>query len=151
MEDYDVFVEMQNKKDKRAIIIIEDDENFIIQNLLDLSFEIIPIRFNYDLSYFSNSYLDKTKELFTYYYNENNSYVNELLRLKKHFIHYQRNPIIAYIPSDSKYIKLRNMLNEIGIKCISDKEQLINILNIKLIFIDSDDTLKKLIEQFLIG
>ena len=37
MEDYDVFVEMQNKKnkeDKRAIIIIEDDENFIIQNLL---------------------------------------------------------------------------------------------------------------------
>ena len=138
MEDYDVFVEMQNKKDKRAIIIIEDDENFIIQNLLDLS-------------YFSNSYLDKTKELFTYYYNENNSYVNELLRLKKHFIHYQRNPIIAYIPSDSKYIKLRNMLNEIGIKCISDKEQLINILNIKLIFIDSDDTLKKLMEQFLIG
>lgn len=143
MEDYDVFVEMQNKKDKRAIIIIEDDENFIIQNLLDLSFEIIPIRFNYDLSYFSNSYIDKTKKLFTYYYNENNSYVNELLRLKKHFIHYQRNPIIAYIPSDSKYIKLRNMLNEIGIKCISDKEQLINILNIKLIFIDSDDTLKK--------
>lgn len=143
MEDYDVFVEMQNKKDKRAIIIIEDDENFIIQNLLDLSFEIIPIRFNYDLSYFSNSYIDKTKKLFTYYYNENNSYVNELLRLKKHFIHYQRNPIIAYIPSDSKYIKLRNMLNEIGIKCISDKEQLINILNIKLIFMDSDDTLKK--------
>ena len=34
------------------------------------------------------------------------SYENELLRLKKHFIHYQRNPIIAYIPNDSKYIKL---------------------------------------------
>lgn len=143
MEDYDVFNEMQNIKDKRAIIIIEDDENFIIQNLLDLSLEIIPIRFNYDLSYFSDSYIDKTKKLFTYYYNENNSYENELLRLKKHFIHYQRNPIIAYIPSDSKYIKLRNMLNEIGIKCISDKEQLVNMLNIKLIFIDSDDTLKK--------
>lgn len=143
MEDYDIFNEMQNIKDKRTIIIIEDDENFIIQNLLDSSFEIIPIRFNYDLSCFSNSYVDKTKKLFTYYYNENNSYKNELLRLKKHFIHYQRKPIIAYIPNDSKYIKLKNMLNEIGIKCIFDKEELINMLNIKLIFIDSDDTLKK--------
>ena len=143
MEDYDVFNEMQNIKDKRAIIIIEDDENFVIQDLLSSSFEIIPIRFNYDLSYFSNSYIDKTKQLFTYYYNENNSYENELLRLKKHFIHYQRRPSIAYIPSDCKYIKLKDMLNEIGIKYISDKKQLINMLNIKLIFIDSDETLKK--------
>lgn len=143
MEDYDVFNEMQNIKDKNTIIIIEDDEKFVIQNLLDSSFEIIPIRFNYDLSCFSNNYIYKTKKLFTYYYNENNSYENELLRLKKHFIHYQRKPNIAYLPNDSKYIKLRNMLNEIGIKCISDKEQLINMLNIKLIFIDSDETLKK--------
>ena len=143
MEDYDVFNEMQNIKNKNSIIVIEDDENFIIQNLLDSSFEIIPIRFNYDLSYFSNNYIDKTKKLFTYYYNEKNTYENELLRLKKHFIHYQRKPNIAYIPNDSKYIKLRNMLNEIGIKCISDKEQLINMLNIKLIFIDGDGTLKK--------
>lgn len=143
MEDYDVFNEMQNIKDKSTIIMIEDDEKFIIQNLLDSSFEIMPIRLNYDLSCFSNNYIDKTKKLFTYYYNEKNSYENELLRLKKHFIHYQRKPNIAYIPNDSKYIKLRNMLNEIGIKCISDKEQLINILNIKLIFIDSDETLKK--------
>ena len=143
MEDYDVFNEMQNIKDKRIIIIIEDDENFIVQNLLDSSFEIIPIRFNYDLSCFSNSYVDRTKKLFTYYYNENNSYKNELLRLKKHLIHYQRKPIIAYIPNDSKYIKLKNMLNEIGIKCIYDKEELINMINIKLIFIDSDGTLKK--------
>ena len=74
MEDYDVFNEMQNINDKNTIIIIEDDEKFIIQNLLDSSFEIIPIRFNYDLSCFSNNYIDKTKKLFTYYYNENNSY-----------------------------------------------------------------------------
>ena len=143
MEDYDVFNEMQNIKNKNSIIVIEDDENFIIQNLLDLSFEVIPIRFNYDLSCFSNSYIDKTKKLFAYYYNENNSYQNELLRLKKHFIHYQRKPFIAYIPNDNKYIKLKNMLNEIGIKCISNKQQLISMLNIKLIFIDSDYTLKK--------
>lgn len=143
MEDYDVFNEMQNIKDKSTIIIIEDDEKFIIQNLLNSSFEIIPIRFSYDLSCFSDSYIDKTKKLFIYYYNENNSYQNELLRLKKHFIHYQRKPIIAYIPDDDKYVKLKNILNEIGIKCVSDKAQLISMLNIKLIFIDSDDTLKK--------
>ena len=53
MEDYDVFNEMKNINDKRTIIIIEDDENFIIQNLLDSSLEIIPIRFNYNLSCFS--------------------------------------------------------------------------------------------------
>ena len=143
MEDYDVFNEMKNINDKRTIIIIEDDEEFIINNLLNSFFEIIPIRFNYDLSCFSNNYIDKTKELFIYYYNENNSYKNELLRLKKHFIHYQRKPFIAYIPNDSKYIKLKNMINDLGIKCISDKEQLINIINVKLVFIDSDDTLKK--------
>lgn len=143
MEDYDVFNEMQNIKDKNTIIIIEDDESFIIKNLLDLSFEIIPIRFNYDLSCFSNNYIDKTKELFIYYYNENNSYQNELLRLKKHFIHYQRRPIIAYIPSADKYKKLKKILTDIGVKCISNKQQFISIINRKLIFIDSDDTLKK--------
>ena len=143
MEDYGVFNEMQNLKDKKTVLIIEDDENFMVQNLLNLSFGIMPIRFNYDLSCFSNNYIDKTKGLFTYYYNENNSYQNELLRLKKHFIHYQMKPIIAYIPNDNKYIQLKNMLTEIGINCISNKEQLINMLNVKLVFIDSDGTLKK--------
>ena len=61
MEDYDVFNEMQNIKDKSTIIIIENDEKFIIKNLLNSSFKIIPIRFDYDLSCFSNNYTDKTK------------------------------------------------------------------------------------------
>ena len=144
MEDYDVFNEMQNINDRQVIAIIEDDEEFVAQKLFSLnSIEVMPIRYNYDLSNFNDYYIEKTKALFTYYYNENNSYENEMLKLKKHFIHYQRKPKYAYIPNDSKYIKLKNMLNEIGIKCISDKEQLINILNIKLIFIDSDETLKK--------
>ena len=143
MEDYDVFNEMQNVKDKSVIAVIEDDENFIIQSFIDYGFEIIPIRFSYDLSCFSNEYIDKTKELFIYYYNEENSYENESLRLKKHFVHYQRKPFIAYIPSDSKYIKLKQMLSEMGIKCVSDKEKIISILNTKIIFIDSDETLKK--------
>lgn len=143
MEDYDAFNEMQNVKDKCTIMIVEDDENFIIHNLLNSSFEIIPIRLSYDLSCFSSDYIDKTKRLFTYYYNEDNSYQNELTRLKKHFIHYQRKPFISYIPNDNKYFRLKKILNEIGIECVSDKEQIVSRINMKLIFIDSDGTLKK--------
>ncbi len=144
MEDYDAFNEMQNIKSKKSIAIIEDDENFVIENLLDSTFEIMLIRLSYDLSCFSDNYIDKTKALFTFYYNEKNSYENELLRLKKHFIHYQRKPSIAYIPHNNKYSKLEKMLIEIGIKCVSNKQQFIKIINSnKLIFIDSDATLKK--------
>lgn len=143
MEDYDVFNEMQNVKDRITIIVIEDDENFVNLNLLDSNIEVMPIRFSYDLSNFSDSYIDKTKNWFIFYYDEKNNYENELLRLKKHFIHYQREPSIAYIPYNSKYLELEKMLNEIGIKCVSDKEQFIEIVkNKKIIFIDSDGTLR---------
>ena len=144
MEDYDVFNEMQNLQTKKTIVVVEDDENFVIQNLLDLpSVEIIPIRFNYDLSGFSKDYVEKTKKLFVYYYNEDNTYQNELLRLKKHFVHYQRRPVFAYIPNEDKYANLIKMLTDIDIKCIFDKKQVIYDINRKLIFIDSDGTLKK--------
>ncbi len=143
MEDYDVFEEMQNIKDKRSLVVIEDDEDFIMQNLLDSSFEVMPIRFSYDLACFSSAYIDKTKELFIFYYNAENSYKNELLRLKKHFVHFQRKPHIAYVPNNDKYRDLTKMLAEIGIKCISDRENLLKVLNQKLIFIDSDETLRK--------
>ena len=143
MEDYDVFNEMQNVKDRITIIVIEDDENFVNLNLLDSNIEIMPIRFSYDLSNFSDSYINKTKNWFIFYYDEKNNYENELLRLKKHFVHYQRKPSIAYIPCNSKYLELEKMLDEIGIRCVSDKEQLIEIIkNKKIIFIDSDGTLK---------
>lgn len=143
MEDYDIFNEMKNVTNKKTIIVIETDENFIIKNLLNSNFEIMPVRFDYDLSCFSADYIDKTKELFTFYYNEKNNYKNELLRLKKHFVHYQRKPSIAYIPNHKKYLKLKKMLTEIGVECISSKQQLINVINKKLIFIDIDDTLRK--------
>ena len=143
MEDYDIFNEMKNVTNKKTIIVIENDENFIIKNLLNSNFEIMPVRFDYDLSCFSDDYIDKTKELFTFYYNEINNYKNELLRLKKHFMHYQRKPSIAYIPNHKKYLKLKKMLTEIGVECISSKQQLINVINKKLIFIDIDDTLRK--------
>lgn len=143
MEDYDIFNEMQNIEGRMTIIVIEDDEDFVNLNLLNSNIEIIPIRFSYDLSNFSDSYIDKTKKWFIFYYNEKNSYKNELLRLKKHFVHYQRKPIIAYIPCNSKYLELEKMFDEIGIRCVSDKEQLIEIIkNKKIIFIDSDGTLR---------
>lgn len=144
MEDYDVFNEMQSSHDRQVIAVIEDDEEFVIQNLLNLnSVELMPIRLNYDLSNFSNGYIEKTKTLFTYYYNENNVYQNEMLRLKKHFIHYQRKPKYAYIPNVDKYENLKKMLTDLGIKCISNRKQLLFEINKKLILIDSDDTLKK--------
>ena len=104
MEDYDVFNEMQELNSKKSIIIIEDDEDFILNNLLKSNYEIIPIRFSYDLSCFSKKYINKTKELYTYYYDEKNTYKNEFMRLKKHFTHYQRKPKIAYVPSKYKNI-----------------------------------------------
>lgn len=144
MEDYDIFNEMKNLHNRQIIAIIEDDEEFIIQNLFNLdSVELMPIRLNYDLSHFSNDYIEKTKTLFTYYYNENNVYQNEILKLKKHFIHYQRKPKYAYIPNSNKYTNLKKMLTELGIKCISNRKQFLFEINKKLILIDSDGTLKK--------
>ena len=142
MEDYDVFGEMQDVKNLKSVIIIEDDEEFVTKKILDSNFEIIPIRYGYDLSCFSNEYIEKTKMLFTYYYDENNNTENELLRIKKHFTHYQRKPIFAYIPNSEKYKKLRNILSRLEIKCIDNKNEFINIINSKLILIDIDDTLK---------
>ena len=144
MEDYDVFNEMQNLNDRQVIAVIEDDEEFVVQKLFSLnSVEVMPIRYDYDLSNFTDDYIEKTKALFTYYYNENNSYENEMLKLKKHFIHYQRKPKYAYIPNDDKYTNLKKMLTVLGVKCISNKKQLLFEINRKLILIDSDDTLKK--------
>lgn len=119
MEDYDVFNEM--KDIKKTIIVVEDNIEFIEELFNNPNIEIMPIRFNYNLSSFSDAYIDKTKSLFIYYFNENNSYQNELLRIKKHFVHYQRKPNLAYIPNSKKYLKLKTMLEEIDIKVISDK------------------------------
>lgn len=142
MEDYDV-IEINNVKDKTIVLVIEDDEMFITNNLLNSNIEVMPLRLNYDLSNFKDDYILKTKELFTYYYNDNNIFESELLRLKKHFIHYQRKPVIAYIPKDSKYDNIRKMLKMLDIKCISNKKELIGLLNRKLVLIDSDETLRK--------
>ena len=133
MEDYDVFNEMQKLNDRQVIVVVEDDEDFITQNLFNLnSVEVMPIRYNYDLSNFSNDYVEKTKTLFTYYYNENNSYENEMLKLKKHFIHYQRKPKYAYIPNSDKYTNLKKMLTVLGVKCVSNKKQLLFEINISV-------------------
>lgn len=144
MEDYDIFNEMQNINYKKIIMYIEDDEDFVMNNLLNNNYELIPIRFSYDLSNFSDEYIKKTKNLFIYYFDENNTFKNEQVRIKKHFIHYQRYPFIAYIPLDSKYEKILNLLKSLNIECISDKTLFIRKIenNSKLIFLDSDDTLR---------
>ena len=48
MEDYDVFNEMQNLKSKKVILIIEDDEDFIFNYILDSDYEMMPFRFRKD-------------------------------------------------------------------------------------------------------
>ena len=145
MEDYDVFGEMQNLKDKQVVAFIEDDEDFIVNHLINSDNELIPIRLSYDLSCFSKPYVEKTKKLFTYYFNKDNTFNNELLRLKKHFVHFQRFPFIVYIPLDSKYYTLIQMMNELGIECVHDKNLFISKINNnkKMILIDNDDTLTR--------
>ena len=127
MEDYDVFNEMNNLDKKRTVIVVENNEKFIM-NIINMNYEIMPIRFDYDLSDFSKKYIDDTKKYFIYYYSEDNKYENEILRLKKHLIHFQRKPIIAYIPRNKKYNNLRKMIIELGIECISNKKSFIDIL-----------------------
>lgn len=129
MEDYDVFGEMQNLKDKKVVAFIEDDEKFILNNLINSDNELIPIRFSYDLSCFSEAYIEKTKTLFTYYFNRNNTFNNELLRLKKHFVHFQRFPFIVYIPLEDKYCNLIKMMKELDIECVHDKNLFISKIN----------------------
>ena len=122
MEDYDVFLEMQNLNTKIFVLMVEDDENYILNEIMPLNIQIIPLRFSYDLSKFSNEYIEQTKTWFTYYFNEKNSYENEMLRLKKHFVHYQRFPKIAYVPKNIEQFNiLKQMLVDMDIEVINSK------------------------------
>lgn len=140
-----MFGEMQNLKDKQVVAFIEDDENFIVNNLINSDNELIPIRFSYDLSCFSEPYIEKTKTLFTYYFSNDNTFDNELLRLKKHFVHFQRFPFIVYIPLEDKYYNLIKMMQKLDIECVHDKNLFISKINNnkKLILIDNDGTIAR--------
>lgn len=132
MEDYDVFNEMQNIK---TIIMGIDitNEKFWEDNILEnQALEFMPIRLNYDLDGFSKEYIEKTKKLFIYYYNKNNVYNNELLRIKKHFKHYQRYPQVAFIPNEEEYYNLRKLIIDVGIIIFDNEDSLLNFIrNIK--------------------
>ena len=146
MEDYDIFNEMIDIQNKKCIMMFEDDEEFITNNILNSDFELIPLRLSYDLSNHSTEYIENTKELFIYYYNDKNSYKNELLRLKKHFVHYRRFPFIVYLPNHNEdFENLIKMFMDLNIECVFDKEQFLKKINNdeKLILIDSDDTLRR--------
>ena len=122
MNDYS-FEKSQNISD-RIILIYEDNEKYILNNLLNKGIEIIPIRLTYDLSCFSKEYVEKTKKLFTYYYDKKNTYKNELLRLRKHFKHYRRFPQIAYIPNKKKFLPVIKMLEELNITIVHNIENI---------------------------
>lgn len=121
MEDYDINTEMNNIKS--ILMAVDKDDYIYFQNnvLSNSNLELMPIRLSYSLDGFNNEYINKTRELFIYYYNKDNFYDNELLRIKKHFKHYQRIPSIVYIPS--KYIELKKMFNDLNIKVVSSLEE----------------------------
>lgn len=119
MEDYSP-EELQNIKDK-IVMIVEDDET--LYDEISSYAEVIPLRFSYDLSSFSNEYIDKTKCLFSYYYTINNFYNNEMLRIKKHFKHFMRYPNYLYInENNSNYELVKKICNDLDIECITNKE-----------------------------
>lgn len=141
MEDYDV-LEMHNIKNK-VVMVVEDDEK--IFNKVSPFCEVLPLRFSYNLNNFSEEYINNTKTLFSFYYNLDDTYNNELLKLKKHFKHFMRTPFILYISRNNPNFKLvLNICNDLKIECISNKHLFLAKVknNRKLFLIDSDGTLR---------
>ena len=141
MEDYDVFNEMHNIKDKVIMIATEDEK--LLDDIKNMC-EIMPLRFSYDLSSFSNSYIESTKSLFSYYFNKNNQYKNELIRIKKHFTHFARHPYLIYVSKqDENYSLIKKVCEDLNIECISNKKLFISKIknDRKLFLIDIDGTL----------
>lgn len=129
MEDYDIYNEM-NCNNKFILMAVDKDNYLFFQNkvLTNKEIEFMPIRLSYNLDIFSDSYIVDTKELFIYYYNKDNSYDNELLRIKKHFKHYQRIPNVVFIPNGDEYIDLRKMFQELNLKIITKEEDIIKYI-----------------------
>lgn len=141
MEDYSI-EEMRNIKEK-VVMIVEEDEK-LINTLLPIC-EIIPLRFSYSLEEYSSDYIEKTKSLFSFYYNLDDCFENEILKLKKHFKHFMRYPNMIYVNKINKnYDLVLNICNELNIECINNKELFIKKItnNKKIFLIDSDDTLR---------
>ena len=129
MEDYDIYNEMN--VDNKFILMGVDKENYLFfQNniIVNKNIEFMPIRLSYNVDMFSDSYVLDTRKLFSYYYSRDNSYTNEILRIKKHFKHYQRIPNLVFIPDSNEYISLRKMFEELEIKIVSRLEDIINYI-----------------------
>ncbi|MEG0022440.1 MAG: hypothetical protein RSE41_07885 [Clostridia bacterium] len=126
MEDYDVFERVNNNK--IAILFFEDDEKFIINKLLNLSdYEIIPIRFSYDLSMFSLFYTFCTKEWITLYIDIKNK--QKELIVRKFIKHYIINLKYAYFPINKKYDEFEQILKKLDICVYRNKNKLFNNLS----------------------
>lgn len=122
MEDYS-FEEMQNIN-KKILLAVEDNQEYILNNIINSDIELMPLRFDYNLS-FTDSYIERTKKLFSYYASKDNSRSNELLKLKKHFRHFRRTPSIAYVPNKEEYKFIIEILTELNIKVVDNISQAI--------------------------
>lgn len=129
MEDYDITNEMKNTKNIIMGIDYNNETFWKDEVITNDLVEFMPVRLSYNLDNFSDKYIEKTKRLFIYYYDSNNYYNNEILRLKKHFKHYQRFPKIAYIPNEQKFESLRKIVSEIGIRIVDSENEIINFVN----------------------
>ena len=128
MEDYDIINEMSNIKPIIMGIDYDNEPFWKDKVITNDSVEFMPIRLSYNMDKFSEEYIEKTNKLFIYYYDISNYYNNEILRLKKHFKHYQRFPKVVYIPNDLKFTSLRNIINEIGIKILDNEKDVIEFI-----------------------
>lgn len=142
MYNLDLFTDAININ--KTIIVVEDDERFIEQ-LIDLEFDILLMRYGYDLPPFSKEYFERTKSLPIFNYIHNNLLSrSEYDRLVDYFLYHQKKPFIAYLPEDGKYFKLKNFLLMLGAVVVSDRNVLLSFMKQKkLIFINSEGALKK--------
>lgn len=128
MEDYS----MDEINDKKNIVIlfVEKEETVLGKRLVNIkNIEILPLKFGYDLSLYSDEYIELTKGLFIFYHDENNPYQNECLKLKKFLQHYQRNATCMYISNDLSCDRLIKISKDLSIPVIRTESDLVKLIN----------------------
>lgn len=127
MEDYSID-EISDKKNI-VILFVEKAETELGKKLINIkNIEILPLRFGYDLNLYSDEYIELTKNLFIFYYDERNSFQNEFLKLKKFLKHYQRNATCIYINNDLDCDKLIEMATNLLIPIVRKESDLFKLI-----------------------
>jgi len=127
MEDYSMD-EINNKKNI-VILFVEKEETELGKKLISIKdIESLPLRFGYNLDLYSDEYIELTKSLFIFHYDERNSFQNECLKLKKFLQHYQRNVTCMYINNDFECDKLIKMATDLLIPIIRKESDLFKLI-----------------------